>query len=86
MDGFKRWAPFVGTVITVICGFLAAMGYSEQADLILRVVAFILPGVSTEDQALITTAATSAVGLVMQLVSRYQKARAQDNSITIPIR
>jgi hypothetical protein len=86
MDGFKRWAPFVGTVITVVCAFLKAMGYTEAADAILGVVALILPATDTPTGALATTAAVSAVGLVVQLVSRFNKAREQKDTITIPVR
>ena len=86
MDGFKRWAPFVGTVITVVCAFLKAMGYTEAADAILSVVALILPDIDTPTGALATTAAVSAVGLITQLVSRFNKARAQQDTITIPVR
>lgn len=86
MDGFKRWAPFVGSVITVVCALLKALGYNDEADLVLRVVAYFLPGVSTEEQALATTAVVSVVGLSRQLYSRVQKARGKSDVVTIPIR
>jgi hypothetical protein len=86
MDSIKRWLPFIGTVITVVCAFLRAMGYVEAADAILGVVAFILPVTDTTTGALATTAAASSVGLVLQLVSRFNKAREKQDSITIPIR
>lgn len=83
MDGFKRWAPFVGTLVTVLCAGLRAAGYVDAADAILGVVALALPGVSSEEGALATTAAVSVVGLIAQLKSRYDKAQRQADVVKI---
>lgn len=82
MDGFKRWAPFVGSLITVVCAGLKATGYEDAASAILGVVAYLLPVADTHEQALATTAAVSVVGLVLQLVSRYEKARRSADSVS----
>lgn len=83
MESFKRWAPFVGSVLTVLCALLSALGQKDVADAILGVVAYILPGISTEEQALITTAVTSVVGLVLQLRSRYEKAQRKSDVVRV---
>lgn len=82
MDWIKRWGPFVGSLITVVCAFLKATHHAAAADAILQVVAFVLPIADTPDQALATTAATSVVGLSLQLWSRYQKASGAANTVT----
>jgi hypothetical protein len=83
MDWVKRWGPFVGSVVTVVCAFLKATGYNEEADVVLRLVAFVLPIADTPEQALATTAATSAVGLTLQVRSRWKKARAAANTVSV---
>lgn len=85
MDGMKRWLPFIGSVLTVGCTILKAAGYPEAADAILKGVALLLPGVGTEEQALITTAVTSMAGLIYQLIHRFNKAKDKDDYV-IPIR
>lgn len=76
MEGIKRWAPFVASVLVVAVEIAKAFGYGEQAAAVLRVLALFVPGIESADAALAAAAVTSAAGLVRQLVSRFQKARA----------